>query len=357
MARTKQTPRKPTVPAPKRTVVKTQVKRIRKPKAKVVKDCDALFVKDTSRFVLFPIQKLSVWNSVKTLQQCAWVTEEIDFTKDQFHELTAPEQKCLKMVLAFFAGSDGIVIENLLKKFCLEIMNQEVLFFYTLQGYNEMVHSETYAKIVDSYVSDETEKAKLFSALESIPSVSRKGKWALKWINKKKPFAQRLIAFAIVEGVHFSSSFAFIFWFKHRGLMPGLTHSNEFISRDEGLHTDFACLIYKEYFSDQRVDYETIKEIFTEAVNIEKEFIRDAIDDDLGINTESMGQYVEFVADRLLTDLGYDKMYDSDNPFEFMENISIPVKTNFFESRVSQYRLHNVNTSMEDREISFDSPF
>lgn len=317
-----------------------------------------LFVSDSSRFVLFPIKYPKVWDMAKRLQQCTWIAEDLDLSGDRFYQLADSEKRCLTMILAFFAASDGIVMENLISRFIAEIQLPEARYFYTLQSYNEAVHSEMYSLLIESYVNEEAEKRKLFRALDTIPSVGKKGEWALKWIGDDRPFVQRLIAFAIVEGVFFSGSFALIFWFKKRGLMPGLTLSNEYISRDEGLHTEFACLLHNEYFADERIDEEVIEEIFREAVNIEKEFIRDAIPSGMaGMSADSMSQYVEFVADRLLMDLGYDKMYDVSNPFEFMVNISLEEKTNFFESRVSQYRLHDSGTAEAERRIDFDADF
>ena len=307
---------------------------------------------------MFPIRHHKVWDMVKRLQRCMWIAEDLDFTGDRFDELKGPEKRCITMILAFFAASDGIVMENLINRFIGEIKMPEARYFYTLQSYNEAIHSETYSLLIESYVNDEAEKRKLLTALESIPSVGKKGEWALKWISDKRPFVQRLVAFAIVEGVFFSSSFALIFWFKKRGLMPGLTLSNEYISRDEGLHTEFACLLHNEFFADQKLDERVVREIFLEAVDIEKEFIRDAIPSGMvGMSADSMSEYVEFVADRLLVDLGYGKIYDASNPFEFMVNISLEVKTNFFESRVSQYRLHESGSEEVERRINFDADF
>lgn len=322
------------------------------------KDENPLFVSDSSRFVLFPIKHPKVWAMVKRLQRCTWIAEDLDFSGDRFYELDESEKRCITMILAFFAASDGIVMENLISQFIAEIKMPEARYFYTLQSYNEAIHSETYSLLIESYVNEEAEKLKLFKALDTIPSVGKKGEWALKWISDKRPFVQRLIAFAIVEGVFFSSSFALIFWFKKRGLVPGLTLSNEYISRDEGLHTEFACLLHNEFYADQKLDRDVVREIFVEAVDIEKEFIRDAIPSGMaGMSADKMSEYVEYVADRLLDDLGYDKIYGATNPFEFMENISLEEKTNFFESRVSQYRLHESGTEEVERRINFDTEF
>lgn len=317
-----------------------------------------LFVEDESRFVLSPIRHHKVWRMYKLMQKCLWIAEDVNLAGDRFDDLKEPEKRCLKMILAFFAASDGIVMENLIQQFTKEVTMPEARQFYTLQSYNEAVHAETYSRLIDWYVKDQTEKQRVFAALETIPSVGRKGQWALKWITPDRPFVQRLIAFAIVEGVFFSSSFALIFWFKKRGLMPGLTLSNEYISRDEGIHTDFACLLHNEYFADQKLPDNVVRDIFLEAVSIEKEFIRDAIPNEMvGMSADKMSEYIEFVADRLLTDLGYGKIYHTSNPFEYMVNIALEVKTNFFEGRVSQYHIHESGSEEDERLVSFDADF
>ena len=290
---------------------------------------------------------------------CFWTPEEIDFSKDldDWEKLNDREQHFIKNVLAFFAGSDGIVLENLVERFSNEVSIPEVKCFYGFQIAIENIHSECYSLLIDTYIKNEEEKRKLFSAIDEIPCIGQKANWAIKWIkDKKSNFAKRLVAFAAVEGIFFSGSFCAIFWLNKRGLMPGLTFSNELISRDEGMHTDFAVLLYSKLVN--KLSEKTIHSLISDAVEIEKNFICESIPCSLiGMNQELMSQYIEFVADRLVQQLGYNKIYNSENPFSFMEMISIQGKTNFFEKRVSDYSLAHVNTGEENKEIEFDADF
>tara|TARA_Y100000590_G_C15704303_1_gene1008007 strand:- start:1130 stop:2149 length:1020 start_codon:yes stop_codon:yes gene_type:complete len=324
-----------------------------------VKDVkEILFTPKKNRYVLFPIQHESIWKAYKAQVACFWTPEEIDFQKDldDWNKLNKNEQHFIKNVLAFFAGSDGIVLENLVERFSSEIELPEVKCFYGFQIAMENVHSETYSLLIDTYIKDEKEKDKLFNAIDEIPCVAKKANWAIKWIkDKDSNFATRLVAFAAVEGIFFSGSFCSIFWLKKRGLMPGLTFSNELISRDEGMHTDFAVLLYS--MINNKLSYEIIKEIIEEAVSIEKEFIIDSIPCQMiGMNSKLMSQYIEFVADRLVMQLGYNKIYNSRNPFEFMELISLDGKTNFFERRVSEYSLATASVN-KDEDFSLNDDF
>ena len=320
---------------------------------------ELLLTPQTNRFVLFPIQHNDIWKMYKKQMALFWTTEEIDFEKDltDWKKLKEEEQYFVKNVLAFFAGSDGIVLENLAENFMNEIEIPEVRCFYGFQIAMENIHSETYSLMIDTYIKDESEKDKLLNAITEIPCVKKKADWALKWLNdKNSSFAIRLVAFAIIEGVFFSGSFCAIFWLKKRGLMPGLTFSNELISRDEGLHTDFAVLLYSKII--EKVDTETIHEIMTEAVSIEKEFIVESLPCNLiGMNSTLMEQYIEFVADRLLRQLGYEKIWNTQNPFDFMEMISMTGKTNFFEKRVSEYSKSGVGVDKEKMKFSLDADF
>jgi len=287
-----------------------------------------------------------------------WTTEEIDLQKDLEHwgKLNSDEQRFIKHVIAFFAASDGIVNENLATRFMSEVQIPEARCFYGFQIAMENVHSETYSLLIDTYVKDPAEKASLFNAIETVPMVGRKAEWAMRWIDSQDSFATRLVAFAAVEGIFFSGSFCAIFWLKKRGLMPGLSFSNELISRDEGLHCDFACLLYS--MLENKLSQETLLEIITQAVEIEKEFVTDAIPVDLiGMNAALMSQYIEFVADRLLGALGHPKHYGTANPFEWMELISLQGKTNFFEKRVADYQKAGVMASSESRRVAFDEDF
>jgi len=300
---------------------------------------EPLLKESQRRFVLFPIQYNEIWRMYKKAQASFWTAEEMDLSNDlrDWQYLNDNERHFISHVLAFFAASDGIVSENLVERFSNEVQVAEARCFYGFQIMMENVHSEAYSLLIDTYISDSQEREFLFDAIETIPCVKTKADWALKWISdKRSTFAERLVAFAAVEGIFFSGSFASIFWLKKRGLMPGLTFSNELISRDEGLHTDFACLLFSHM--KRRPHPDVVRTIITEAVKIEQEFLTDALPVDLiGMNADLMRQYIEFVADRLLLALGNPKNYHSTNPFDFMDMISLHGKTNFFEKRVSDY--------------------
>ena len=308
------------------------------------------------KYVTFPIEEKHLWKKYKDAVSTFWTPEEIVLEKDLTDwetKLTDNERYFIKHVLAFFAASDGIVMENLAQRFMADTDKSEAIAFYAYQIFIEQIHSETYSLLIDTYIKDASEKDKIFNAVETIPSVARKASWALKWIAEDNAnYATRLIAFAVVEGIFFSGSFCAIYWLKKRGLMPGLTFSNELISRDEGMHTDFAIEMFQY---EERVPQETVFDIFREATNIEKEFIIDSIPCKLiGMNSELMSQYIEFVADRLLMQLGYDKLFGTKNPFDFMELISLRPKTNFFEKRVGEYKKAKVGKEQEDFEIGDD---
>lgn len=308
---------------------------------------EPLLKENKNRFVLFPIQYPHIWEKYKQAFASSWSVEEVDLSKDMtdWKTLNDGEHLFIKHVLAFFAASDGIVTENLATSFMSEVQIPEVRCFYGFQIMMENVHSEMYSLLLDTYIKDPKEKAHLFNAIETIPSIKEKADWGLKWINKTRSFAERLIAFAVVEGIFFSGSFCAIFWLKKRGKMHGLSFSNELISRDEGLHCEFACMLYKTMINN-KLDQARIYEIFDEAVAIEKRFIHDALPVNLiGINAKLMSEYIEFVADRWLVELGCNKKYNSKNPFDWMELISLPGKTNFFESRVSEYQKSGVVAS------------
>ena len=302
---------------------------------------EPLLTENPDRYVMFPIQDADIWKMYKKQMDCFWRAEEIDFSKDEadWNRLTPNEQHFIKMVLAFFAASDGIVLENLGMRFMGEVQLSEARAFYGFQIMMENVHSETYSLLIDTYIKDKMEKASLFRAIDNYACIKKKADWAIKWIHdKRSTFATRLIAFACVEGIFFSGAFCSIYWLKKRGLMPGLTFSNELISRDEGMHTEFAVLLYKKLL--RHTQKSRVYEIIKEAVEIEKEFICDALPCRLiGMNSALMSQYIEFVADRLAVQLGYDKIFNAANPFDFMEMISIEGKTNFFEKRVADYSL------------------
>jgi len=311
------------------------------------------------RFVVFPIKYDDIWKMYKQAEASFWTAEEIDLGQDlvDWAKLNKDERHFIKHILAFFAASDGIVNENLATEFYDEVQYPEARCFYGFQIAIENIHSETYSLLIDTYVKDNEEKDKLFRAIETVPCVTKKADWALRWINDTDSFAERLIAFAAVEGIFFSGSFCSIFWLKKRGLMPGLTFSNELISRDEGLHTDFACLLYNNHI-DKKLSEERIKQIIMEAVEIEKEFIMDSLPVDLiGMNSRLMGQYIEFVADRLLGTLGCSKVYGVSNPFEWMELISLQGKTNFFEKRVGEYQKSGVTADKESQVFRTDMDF
>ena len=301
---------------------------------------EVLLQPNIHRHVLLPIQYPMLFKQYKDATATFWRPEEIDLTRDKsdWERLTANERRFIKYVLAFFAASDGIVMENLAERFMSEIQIPEVRAFYSYQIFIEQVHSETYSLLIDTYCDDIDEKKLLFSAAQNVPVVAKKADWAIKWISDKTAnFAKRLVAFAAVEGIFFSGSFCAIFWLRKRGLMPGLTFSNELISRDEGMHTDFAVSLYK--MLENKLSQNEIYELIIEALQIEKEFIIEALPCSLiGMNSELMGQYLEFVADRLIIQLGYEPYWKTGNPFEFMELISLRPKSNFFENRVGEYR-------------------
>lgn len=296
--------------------------------------------KDNSRFVLFPIERNDIWEFYKKAEHSFWTAEEIDLSQDlkDWESLTDGEKHFIKYVLSFFAASDGIVNENLAENFLTEINYPEAKCFYGFQIAIENIHAETYSLLIDSYIKDASERLECFNAIETIPAVKQKAEWALKWIEKGN-IVEQLIAFAAVEGIFFSSSFCSIFWLKQRGLMQGLSFSNELISRDEGLHCDFACLMYNNYVQDQYKLSDLHRDIIIEAAEIEKNFVKESLPVDLiGMNKGLMCQYVEFVTDRLLNQLNFGFHYGSSNPFQFMELISVEGKTNFFERRVSEYK-------------------
>jgi len=320
---------------------------------------EPLLKENPRRFVLFPLQFQDIWRMYKQAEASFWTAEEVDLTQDLNHwEALKPEEKYfISHVLAFFAASDGIVNENLIECFSQEVQIPEARCFYGFQIAMENIHSEMYSLLIDTYIKETQEKDNLFNAIETMSSVKKKAVWALRWINKDRAsYAERVIAFAAVEGIFFSGSFASIFWLKKRGIMPGLTFSNELISRDEGLHTDFACLMFKHLVnkpSEQR-----IKEIIIDAVQIEQEFLTESLPCDMiGMNCRMMKTYIEFVADRLLVALGCEKQWNSENPFDFMENISLQNKANFFESRVSSYQKQGVMDSLKDKEEKQDCDF
>lgn len=313
---------------------------------------------NANKFVIFPIQHHDIWDFYKKSQASFWTAEEIDLSDDveQYNNLTGGERHFINNVLAFFAASDGIVNENLAENFVSEVQYPEAKFFYGFQIMMENIHSETYSLLIDTYIKNPEEQEKYFKAIERIPCVKKKAEWALSWIDSPS-FAERLIAFAAVEGIFFSGSFCSIFWLKKRGLMPGLSFSNELISRDEGLHCDFACHLHNKHVID-KVPKEKITEILKSALDIEKEFITESLPVDLiGMNCVLMKQYLEFVTDRLLVDLECDKLYNVENPFDFMQNIALENKTNFFEKRVGEYSKANVGEKAEDNELNFNMEF
>ncbi len=319
---------------------------------------EPILKENKDRFVLFPIKHQNIWEMYKKAEASFWTAEEIDLNpdlQDWDNKLNDDEKHFIKHVLAFFAASDGIVNENLAVNFMNEVQYPEARCFYGFQIMMENIHSETYSLLIDSYIKDPKEKDRLFHSIDTLPCVGKKADWALKWIGKGT-FAERLIAFAAVEGIFFSGSFCSIFWLKKRGLMPGLTFSNELISRDEGLHCDFACLLYSQL--DHQLSKEKVTAIITNAVMIEKEFVTDALPVRLiGMNADMMCQYIEFVADRLLVALGCDKTYNATNPFDFMELISLQGKTNFFEKRVAEYQKSGVMGKKEDNIFKLDEDF
>jgi len=314
---------------------------------------EPILAENKDRFVIFPIKHNDIWEYYKKSEASFWTAEEIDLSNDLNdwdNKLNDNERHFVKHVLAFFAASDGIVNENLAINFLNEVQYPEARFFYGFQVMMENIHSETYSLLIDTYIKDPIEKDKLLHAVETVPCVGKKAEWALKWISNGS-FAERLIAFAAVEGIFFSGSFCSIFWLKKRGLMPGLSFSNELISRDEGLHCDFACLLYADHIKN-KLPKEQVTKIITDAVIIEKEFVSDAIPVRLiGMNADLMCQYIEFCADRLLLALGCDKYYNAANPFDFMEMISLQGKTNFFEKRVAEYQKSGVMNNKEENNV------
>ncbi|KAL6913185.1 hypothetical protein FSST1_010945 [Fusarium sambucinum] len=318
---------------------------------------EPLLQENPQRFVLFPIKYHEIWQMYKKAEASFWTAEEIDLSKDLHdwnNRLTTDEQFFISHILAFFAASDGIVNENLVERFSGEVQIPEARCFYGFQIMMENIHSETYSLLIDTYIKEPAQRTYLFNAVDTIPCIRKKADWAIRWIqDKDSSFAQRLVAFAAVEGIFFSGAFASIFWLKKRGLMPGLTFSNELISRDEGLHTDFACLLHSHLKG--RASKQMIQDIITDAVTIEQEFLTEALPCGLlGMNSNLMKQYIEFVADRLLVALGNEKVYKATNPFDFMENISLGGKTNFFEKRVADYQkagvLHSANKKADEEE-------
>ena len=322
---------------------------------------EPILEENKSRFVLFPIEHNDIWQMYKKHEASFWTAEEIDLGQDMtdWNNLNDGEQHFISHILAFFAASDGIVNENLAVNFLSEVQYAEAKCFYGFQIMMENIHSETYSLLIDTYIKDSVEKDRLLNAIDTIPCVQKKAEWALRWIDNGT-FAERLIAFAAVEGIFFSGSFCSIFWLKKRGLMPGLTFSNELISRDEGLHRDFACLLYTDHINNQ-MDPEAVYQIIRDAVTIEQEFVSDALPVSLiGMNAELMKQYIEFVADHLLVSLNLNKVYNTTNPFDFMDMISLQGKTNFFEKRVGEYQKAGVMSSTKENEaakFSMDADF
>ncbi len=319
---------------------------------------EILLKENKDRFVILPINYPLIWEMYKKHEASFWTAEEIDLSGDMkdWNQLNEGERHFISHILAFFAASDGIVNENLAVNFMREVQLPEARCYYGFQIMMENIHSETYALLIDTYIKDATEKNKLFHAIDTIPCVGKKADWALRWISNGT-FAQRLVAFAAVEGIFFSGSFCSIFWLKKRGLMPGLTFSNELISRDEGMHCEFACLMYS--MLQNQLSEAEVHQIISDAVAIEKEFVTDALPVDLiGMNARLMQQYIEFVADRWVSELGYRKIYNATNPFDFMEMISLQGKTNFFEKRVGDYQKSGVlNAGSEEKSFSLDEDF
>ena len=319
---------------------------------------EKILQENKNRFVLFPIEHHDIWDYYKKAQQVFWTAEEIDLAQDltDWVKLNEGEQHFVKHILAFFAASDGIVNENLAENFVAEVQYTEAKFFYGFQIMMENIHSETYSLLIDTYIKDKEEQNHLFNAIDTVPAVQKKAEWALKWIGSES-FVERLIAFAAVEGIFFSGSFCSIFWLKKRGLMPGLSFSNELISRDEGMHTDFAVHLYNHHI-ENKLSKERLIEIIGSALEIEKEFISESLPVSLiGMNSDLMKQYLEYVSDRLLIDLGVGKIYNSENPFDFMKNIAMENKTNFFEKRVGEYAKKGVGVKEESNAFSTEEDF
>ena len=317
-----------------------------------LEDAEPMLLPTLDRFTVFPIKHENLWAMYKKAQMSNWTAEEIDFSKDMddWVNMSENEQHFIKYILAFFAGSDGIVFENLNDNFASEVQYTEARSFYAYQEHNEMVHGETYSKLIDKYIKSSSEKKNLFEAIQTIPCIKNKADWAMKWFSKDRSFGERLLAFACVEGIFFSGSFCAIFWLKKRGLLPGLCFSNELISRDEGLHLEFAIELFK--MLKHKPNKSVVEQIVKDAVDIEKEFITDALPCSLiGMNSDKMSEYIEYVADRLLKQSGHDKIWGIKNPFDFMENISLDGKTNFFEKRVGDYgKIDEDSTSIEFNE-------
>ncbi|TXF89063.1 ribonucleoside-diphosphate reductase [Neolewinella aurantiaca] len=320
---------------------------------------EPILAENEGRFVLFPIEHDDIWKYYKDNEACFWTAEEIDLSadlNDWNNKLNDNERHFIKHVLAFFAASDGIVNENLAENFVAEVQYTEAKFFYGFQIMMENIHSETYSLLIDTYISDPKEKDYLFNAIETMPCVTKKAEWALRWIDNGT-FAERIIAFAAVEGIFFSGSFCSIFWLKKRGLMPGLTFSNELISRDEGMHCDFACLLYNNHIVNKLAPG-VVTGIIKDAVAIEKEFVSDSLPVNLiGMNSDMMCQYIEFVADRLLSELGEEKVWNVENPFPWMDMINLQGKTNFFEKRVGEYQKAGVTSDRDKQTFSLDEDF
>lgn len=320
---------------------------------------EPILVENPNRFVLFPIEHSDIWAEYKKSEACFWTAEEIDLSQDLTDwndRLNDDERHFIKHVLAFFAASDGIVNENLAENFVSEVQYSEAKFFYGFQIMMENIHSETYSLLIDTYIKDNKEKDYLFNAIDTIDCVKKKADWALRWISNGS-FAERLIAFAAVEGIFFSGSFCSIFWLKKRGLMPGLSFSNELISRDEGMHCDFACLLYNDHII-HKLPADTVRDIIADAVAIEKEFVTDALPVSLiGMNADMMCQYIEFVADRLLVALKQNKIFNVENPFPWMDLISLEGKTNFFEKRVGDYQKSGVMADRDAQVFTLEEDF
>lgn len=319
---------------------------------------EPILSEENNRFGMFQSSYPLIWEMYKKEIASFWTAEEIDLQQDltDWEKLSSNEKHFIKYVLAFFAASDGIVLENLAEKFYSEVKVAEARCFYGFQITMENIHSETYSLLIDTYIKDNVEKDYLFNAISNIPVIEKKANWALKWINNSNSFAERLIAFAAVEGIFFSGSFCSIFWLKKRNLLPGLTFSNELISRDEGLHTDFACLLFS--YMNSKPTEQKVYEIIADAVNIEKEFVSEALPVELiGMNSSLMMQYIEFVADRLIYSLGYKKYFYSENPFEWMDMINLQGKTNFFEKRVGEYQKANIMSKKEEKAFRLDMDF
>ena len=319
---------------------------------------EPILIENPNRFTIFPLRYHTLWDLYKKAQMSNWTAEEIDLSKDvdDWAMLKSDEKHFISHILAFFAASDGIVFENISVNFAKEVQIPEARSFYAYQEHNEMVHGETYSKLIDKYITNPIEKDKLFRAIQTIPCVAQKAEWAIKWFSSDIPFARRLVAFACVEGIFFSGSFCAIFWLKKRGLMPGLTFSNELISRDEGLHTDFAVLLHHKL--KRKLPQEITHSILREAYEIEAEFITDSLPCRLiGMNSDLMKQYIRFVTDHLLESLGYDKIWNEENPFDFMENISLKGKTNFFEKRVAEYKKARVGNTADENQYEITDDF